>query len=94
MMKMLLQDDDIIQQQQGHQTEKSEIIKKRLLTCCNGWLQQLPQQVMDKLLSVWQKICIRPFALYQVAADSYFQFLRLSLSQQVNIFSCPTLLFE
>ncbi|XP_077975239.1 serine/threonine-protein kinase SMG1-like isoform X1 [Styela clava] len=79
------QDDDILAQQEDARNDNSEIVKKQLQTCCNNWLQQVPEQAIDLLLNVWQKVCARPFTLYHVAADGYFKFLRLNLTQQAKI---------
>ena len=50
---------------------------------CGSWLARSPAQISIKLLNVWQHVCVRLFAQYQLAAHAYFKFLNLNGGEEV-----------
>jgi len=78
--------DDILVSQgdQQNYTVISDAFLEQLNSRCGSWLARSHPQINRSLLAVWQRVCMRLFAHYRVAAHSYFKFLSLNAADQVS----------
>ncbi|XP_077980517.1 serine/threonine-protein kinase SMG1-like [Glandiceps talaboti] len=83
-----IQDEDITEQVQSTYDDGTETTKKQLLNVCPA-LQTADPKVVDALLEIWKGVCRRIFSHYELAAKSYFTYLKLRGGEQ-NSAQTPT----
>ncbi|XP_077868684.1 serine/threonine-protein kinase SMG1-like [Saccoglossus kowalevskii] len=71
-----IQDEDITEQVQSAYDDGTETTRKQLLNVCPA-LQTADLKVVDVLLDIWKGVCRRIFSHYELAAKSYFTYLKL-----------------
>ncbi|XP_070580922.1 serine/threonine-protein kinase SMG1-like [Ptychodera flava] len=78
-----IQDEDITEQVQSAYDDGTETTRKQLLNVCPA-LQTADAKVVDALLEIWKGVCRRIFSHYELAAKSYFTYLKLRGEEQCS----------